>query len=740
MNHLNSSQQFASVAIDTPLRRCFDYIIPNTLATSSIQTGMRVKVPFGKRHLIGIILNIKAKSDIAPDRLKPIITVLDAIPVLAPNLLKLLNWASHYYHHPIGEVCHAALPPKLRTAISLSTTTWHITTAGQAAIATLKNAPKQRVLLQLLQQQTEGCQAHQIKHAKIAPQTLKRLIQKGWVQTQEVLLKPPPLTAIQSILHEQPLTLNTDQSVALKRITKQQSFYVALLQGITGSGKTEVYLQAIYPALQRLQQVLILIPEISLSPQTIARFKQRFKVNTVVLHSNLSAQQRLDAWLQAYHGNAQIIIGTRSAVFTPAPNLAMIIIDEEHDTSFKQFEGFKYSARDVAVRRAQLANIPIILGSATPSLESFHNTQTARYAHLTLTHRAGNAAVPQFKLYDIRQQQLKHGFCPQVLQQIEQHLAQQQQVILFLNRRGYAPCLTCHHCGWIAQCHRCDARMTLHRGTTQLRCHHCQTTLKVPSACPQCQQPQLRPLGAGTERIEHHLKDLFPNTPIVRIDSDTTRAQGSLQHKLQTIKAQKACLLVGTQMLAKGHHFPKVTLVVILDADSGLYSIDFRAQEHTAQLLLQVAGRSGRANQAGEVAIQTRHPQHPLLKHILQQDYNAAAHHCLQERKQCQLPPFSHLVIIRAQAPELDIALSFLKQVRSNALNLLLSNNTVSLLGPIPAQMAKRVGSYHAQLVLQSTQRLALHQLITKLLLKMESIKRRTRVRWSLDIDPLDTL
>ena len=673
LNYNMKHDQFsiAEVALDTPLRRTFDYLIPTNLTNSALKPGLRVKVPFGRRTLIGLIVRLKSTSSLATSRLKSLLEQIDDKPLLDSQLLALLNWACHYYHHPVGEVYAAALTPQLR---------------------------------------------------------------KGAIHTKDKNLN----TSVQ--LKEMALQANPDQVQALQIIKQsRQTFSVFLLEGITGSGKTEVYLQSIEPLLMQGKQILILIPEIALSPQTIARFSQRFDTLVSVLHSNLTEKQRTQSWLAAQSGMARIIIGTRSAVFTPCPHLGMIIVDEEHDPSFKQFEGFRYSARDVALKRAQLCNIPIILGSATPSLESLHNIQRNQYKHLLLHNRAGCATRPKLQLIDIKQQTLTQGFCPDVIKLIQHHLAQKQQVLLFLNRRGFAPLLTCHACGWIAQCKRCDAQLTWHQESASLRCHHCQASYTKPDSCPECNELQLIPIGAGTERVADTLSSLFPQTPIIRIDSDTTKKRGSLQEKLMAIKQQQATLLVGTQMLAKGHHFPNLSLVVILDADSGLYSIDFRAEERMSQLLLQVAGRAGRVTQQGQVIIQTRHPEHPLLQAIVAQNYQDIAQYCLNQRQSSALPPFSHLALIRAQAQKPQLAMNFLTEVRALAETLPLINS-IQLLGPIPALMTKRAGYYRAQLLLSAKQRQHLHPFIDQLLQAIDTLKTRNQVRWSLDIDPIETL
>ncbi|MAK87456.1 MAG: primosomal protein N', partial [Pseudomonas sp.] len=517
-------------------------------------------------------------------------------------------------------------------------------------------------------------------------------------------------------------------------------FQAFLLEGVTGSGKTEVYLQLIHRVLEAGKQALVLIPEINLGPQTLARFEQRFNARIALLHSNVNDRERLDAWLAARDGEADIIIGTRSALFTPMKNPGLIIIDEEHDASYKQQEGLRYHARDLALLRARQENLPIVLGSATPSLESLHNAHSGRYALLKLTQRAGNAQSPRFLRLDVKSRPLDAGISGPLQQAIGQTLGAGQQVLVYLNRRGFAPTLLCHDCGWLSQCPRCDARMTLHQRHNELRCHHCGHVERPPRNCPDCGKVDLRPVGAGTERAEERLGILFPDYPVLRIDRDSTSRKGAMEQMIGTINRGEPCLLVGTQMLAKGHHFPRVTLVAILDADGGLFSADFRASERMAQLIVQVAGRAGRAEEPGKVIIQTHLADHPLLVQLTEQGYFAFAEQALSERRAAGLPPFSHLALLRAEAQKPGQAEAFLDDACNLAEQLLdqLQLNGVDLLGPVHAPMERRAGRYRAQLLLQGNARATLHRLMGAWVPMLEQLPGGRAVRWSLDVDPID--
>jgi len=531
--------------------------------------------------------------------------------------------------------------------------------------------------------------------------------------------------------------LNAAQRVAVDQFVKALgAFQSFLLYGVTGSGKTEVYLNTIAAVLAEGKQVLVLVPEIGLAPQTLAQFRSRLGVPVAVLHSGLTDRERTIAWEQAAVGSARVVIGTRSALFAPLSDLGLIIVDEEHDTSFKQMEGLRYHARDCAVMRAQFSNVPIILGSATPSLESWYNAERGRYKKVELTYRAGNAQLPTLQSIDVRTQPMSHGLSPTLSQTIQQHLTEGGQVLLFLNRRGYAQSMVCHACGFSSMCDRCHAYYTVHRGEQLLVCHLCGSATALPSTCPSCAHP-LSASGLGTERLEAALVKHFPNVPIVRLDRDTTRRRGALAEKLTEIRSGSARLLVGTQLLAKGHDFPNVTLVAIVNADQGIYCGEFHATERLAQTILQVAGRAGRAEKPGTVLVQTHCPDHPLLQAVLSGDYARFATHALSERKQAGLPPYGAQILLRASATQEAYPLDFLEAVRQLIFAKIGASELV-LLGPVPAVRAKVAGRYHAQLLLQSPERVRLQRYMVMLLPEIQALPLFRRVRFIADVDPVD--
>jgi len=727
------------IAIPTPLRRHFDYLIPANLQANLPNAGVRVKVPFGRQTLIGILLEIVHETDVPAQKMKPIIEVLDKHPVFNSELLQLLRWCTLYYHHPVGEVMQNALPVKLRQGAAThikGIRRWQLTADGkQLDLQSLKRAAKQIALMGDLKQSLSGLLDSQLskQHVGWRP-VMKRLQEKGLVESFEENALP-----IAKPMRAAP-TLNADQQQAINRVIERmddedKGFHAYVLEGVTGSGKTEVYLQIIEDIIKQGKQALVLVPEIGLTPQLLDRFLQRLDGRIAIMHSGLNDEERLQAWLHTQAGSADVIIGTRSAVFSPLLRAGVIIIDEEHDLSFKQHEGFRYSARDLAVKRARDLDIPIILGSATPSLETLYNALQGRYETLLLPERAGNAKPPTINLLDVRSQKMEHGLSAQLLHKMKEHLERDSQVLLFLNRRGFAPVLMCHECGWHALCPRCDAHMTLHQSSSQLRCHHCGTEQYKPSACPKCKSDDLLQMGFGTERIEHALTELFPQYQVIRIDRDSTRRKGSMEKLLKEINNGKRQILIGTQMLAKGHHFPNVTLVSMLNADHGLYSSDFRASERMGQLILQVAGRAGREEKEGEVLIQTHHADHPLFKPLLKHDYPAFAKALIEERRQTELPPFTHLALLRAEAVDQQSPMIFLEQAR-----LLLEQNKqkdVLLMGPFPALMERRAGRYRAQLLIQANNRKQLQSLFATSITQIENHKTAKKVRWSIDIDPV---
>ncbi len=727
------------IAVPSPLRRCFDYL-PLERKGTLPQVGVRIRVPFGKRTVTGILLARVERSEVPPERLKPIIEVLDEKPLFPPDLLELLNWASRYYHHPIGEVFLGNLPRPLREgkpATLPKQFLWRLTEQGKAVKPEqILQAPLQSALIQLLHREEELTAEAIGKQYENWRPAMKRLLERGWVERLETPFRP--LESETSPLEkENPPSLNPAQLTAVNTVMKAAgSFSVSLLDGVTSSGKTEVYLQIIKQILSREEQALVLVPEIGLTPQLVARFRQRLGRSIALMHSGLSSQERLTAWLSARNGEAAVIIGTRSALFAPMKRLGIIIVDEEHDSSLKQQEGFRYSARDLAIVRARNTNIPVVLGSATPSLESLYNALRGHYHHLSLPKRAGGARPPRFQLVDLRRQPLEEGLSPQLLATIEEHLQAKGQILLFLNRRGYAPTLLCHECGWVGRCRRCDAHLTFHQQEQRLRCHHCGAERPVQRHCPDCGSIDLLPLGTGTERVEQLLLERFPHVGITRLDRDTTRRKGSMQSLLEEVREGRTRILIGTQMLAKGHHFPNVTLVGVLDTDQGLFSPDFRAAERMSQLIIQVAGRAGRADKPGLVLIQTHHPEHPLLQQLTTRGYHHFAKTALEERRLAELPPYTFMALLRAEAPASEQALEFLHQAQGLARPL--CPQEVDLLGPVPAPMERRAGRYRAQLLLQSPKRSSLHRLLDRWIPELEKLKSGRRVRWSLDVDPID--
>jgi primosomal protein N' (replication factor Y) len=727
-----------NVAVPAPLFGAFDYLVPAALLHQALKPGCRVRVPFGRRKVIGIIVGRSRNSEVARHRLKPIDALLDNAPVLSNEVLSLLQWAASYYLHPVGEVMQSALPVSLRQgkpAEPKGIVTWKIAEGITTDDAqSLKRAPRQQQLLQLLLEQNTSLDEEQLN--SLHPNwrnAMKALSEKDWVTRSE-----KSCLATADIETTQGPPLNAEQQHTVDAINNTVNEHqIHLVHGVTGSGKTEIYLRLSESIIAAGKQVLVLVPEISLTPQLTERFKQRFSQPVAILHSGLNDQQRLCAWHSASTDHAKLVIGTRSAIFTNIPNLGLIIVDEEHDSSYKQQEGFRYSARDLALVRAHRKNIPVVLGSATPSLESLRNANQGRYQLHKLYQRARSSVDTRIKLVDMCSQPMTEGLSAALLDNVDQHLKKGNQVLLFLNRRGYSPLLMCHECGWTTSCKRCDAHMTYHKHSQQLHCHHCGAEAPVPIHCDDCNSKELLAIGAGTERIEHFLDTRFPDVFINRIDRDTTRKKGTLEKKIQHAHGGDACILVGTQMLAKGHDFPNVTLVGVLDTDQALFSADFRASEHLAQLITQVSGRAGRAEKPGEVLIQTHQPDHPLLQTLLHDGYEKFADAALKERKQACLPPYRHLAILRCAAIKADAGHTFMAEAR----DLIHPGNIddIDIFGPVPAPMEKRAGRYRTQIMLQSAERKSLHQCMRQWLPQLQQLKSSKQVRWSIDVDPYDT-
>ena len=726
------------VAVPSPLRRLFDYLVPAEMVTdappSALQPGCRVKVTFGRREVTGLIIECADTSTFALEKLKPVTQLIDVEPLLPPSLFRLFIWASRYYQHPIGDALFSTLPTLLRKGAlppEQGQKCWQLSTFGKGlGPDSLKQAPKQRAVIDKLL--AEGVVSDEQLVALFSRAVLKPLEEKLLIESSNQCI---PEVALDKLLRQDNLTLYPSQKQALEAIDHHH-FNCSLLDGVTGSGKTEIYLQSIEKTLRYERQALVLIPEISLTPQTEKRFRDRFHVPIVTLHSGLTDKQRLNAWMQARSGQAKIILGTRSAIFTPLKAPGLIILDEEHDPSYKQQEGFRYSARDLAVIRAQQEHIPIILGSATPSLESLNNCHAGRYQHLVLSTRAGNAVQPDWQVIDLKTERSNAGIAATTLMAIDQTLKNNHQVLVFLNRRGFAPAMLCHQCGWTAECQHCDSRLTVHRARSRLICHHCDFQQRVPQQCPSCLSRELIAAGEGTERSEAFLQQYFPDTTVLRVDRDSTRKKGAMQEVFNTADSGESCILVGTQMLAKGHHFENVTLVAVLDADSGLFSPDFRSHERMGQLLTQVAGRSGRGIARGRVIVQTHQPDHPLLALLISQGYGHFARQLLPQRELSQLPPFRHMSVIRAESHRPDEADAFLRLARKIAEKLQVPTPALNYLGPLPALMEKRAGRFRYVLRIDADQRPALQVLLSAVAVELENHKDSRRVRWSIDVDP----
>ncbi|MCW8335054.1 primosomal protein N' [Vibrio paucivorans] len=726
----------ARVALPVPLDKQFDYLIPNHLFPI---IGGRVSVPFGRQTLVGIVIQLVNESDFPREQLKPIKQVLDAQPVWPESLYSLLHWCSTFYQYPLGDTLCNAMPSALRKGKAADFTTlveWQMTPAGKDQLMQgFGRAVKQAKVMSMLE---SGSVPHQeFIDQEVSSSVLKTLQEKGWIESIDKKPSFAPWPKEIEAITDKP-KLNAEQAIAIATVNSNPGFGCYLLEGVTGSGKTEVYLNLIKPVLEKNKQALILVPEIGLTPQTINRFKKRFNVPVEVIHSGLNDTERLNAWLAARDKIAGIVIGTRSALLTPFLDLGIIIVDEEHDASYKQQDSLRYHARDVAVMRANKEKIPVVLGSATPALETLHNALTGKYHHLTLTQRAGVAVPTTNKVLDVKGLYLESGLSAPLIAEMRKHLGAGNQVMLFLNRRGFSPALMCHECGWIAECQRCDAYYTFHQYSNEIRCHHCGSQRPVIHQCQGCGSTHLVTVGVGTEQLETQLAELFPEYKTIRIDRDSTRRKGSLETALESIRKGDYQILIGTQMLAKGHHFPDVTLVGLLDVDGSLYSSDFRASERLAQLFIQVAGRAGRASKPGEVILQTHHPEHSLLQALLHQSYRHFAQTALQERKLAMLPPYTFLTLFRAEANDTALVEEFLRQVRHTLEAHPLFDDTCMVLGPTPAPLAKRAGKSRWQLLLQTQTRSLMQKLLTSAKPAINLLPAAKKVRWTLDIEPQD--
>lgn len=717
------------IAVPVPLPQLFDYLPPAGVEATGIALGARLVVPFGRSRRVGVVIAFARDSMLPAGKLKRALTVLDAPPLLTAELLATLEWTARYYQHPLGEVLDTALPAALRSTRALPA-------AGHSALALTAAARNASVKpgsagARLIDALAAGPQTYAMLDARLPNwrSGAANLHRRGLIERLRMVSNLPPAIRLD------PPDLNAEQAAAIATIGACRGrFAPFLLEGITGSGKTEVYLALAEQALARGEQVLALVPEIGLTPQLLRRFRERLSAPVHALHSGLADGERTRAWLAAAHGESCVVLGTRSAIFVPLPRAGLVIVDEEHDSSYKQQDGLRYHARDLALVRAKALHVPVVLGSATPALETLANVAAGRYRQLHLNARPGGARVPEFRIVDLRGKPLRDGLAPELVAAVRACIARGEQALIFRNRRGYAPVLTCRSCGWHADCARCDKPLTWHRAAAQLRCHHCGAQQRVPPCCPQCGNTELAPKGVGTERMQQALAALFPDTLIVRIDRETTRRKDALDDLLAKLDPDAPGILVGTQMLAKGHDLPNLTLVGMIGVDSGLFSVDFRATEHLCQLIVQVAGRAGRALKPGQVWLQTHHPEHPLLRELLRDGYAKVATGLLEERRAAELPPYAYLALLRAEAKTQSAMEEFL----AAATTLAASPQDVSLLGPMPAPMPRRAGMYRGQLLLSAAERAPLHAFLSDWLAHVRELRQARRVRWSIDVDPVD--
>ncbi len=713
-----------------PPDRLFDYLPPP--GHEQVAPGSRVRVTLGRRREVAVVVESGVPSSVAEHKLRTVEAVLDDQPVLPADLLKLLQWTARYYQYPIGRVLQQTVPRLIRRGDALcegQARAWSAC-GGEDAHERLARAPLQQRVFALLTER--GPLSEEQLHDALPGwrRPMKELVGKGLA----AVSTPTPAAAAGA---PSPHRLSEEQAAALARIVACDTFECHLIEGVTGSGKTEVYLRAAEAVLQRSGQVLVLVPEIGLTSQTVSRFRERYGAVVSVFHSGMSERERLRSWSRARTGAAQVVIGTRSAMFLPFKAAAMVIVDEEHDGSYKQHDTLRYHARDLAIKRAQLLDVPVILGSATPSLESLRNAASDQYHHHHLSRRVGGASMPAFEILDLRGRRLAGGVSEPLLTEITACLAREEQVLLFLNRRGYATQVLCHDCGEVVMCSYCDAPLVYHLNAGAMRCHHCGHYAPRPEQCAHCGGRDFKDTGMGTERIEQELGLAFPQTQVTRMDADAVRRKGELDKRLEEIRKGSPCILVGTQMLSKGHHFPRVTLVGILNVDQRLFAPDFRALEYLGQLVVQVSGRAGRGVSPGKVCLQTHHPDNPHLLRLVRDGYAEFARHLLAERAQARLPPYHFLSLVRAGAEDADTAAAFLKAVCAE-LKPGAAKHGVGVLGPSPMVFEKRGGRYRAQLLLSAADRIALNRCLSETLPAVRELKGFRHVVWHVDVDPME--
>ena len=725
--------RYAAFAIAIPLYRYFDYAIESN---HHAQIGIRYRLPFGKGDKVGVLVSISDTTTLEPSKIKPAFEPIDQHPVLDSHMLELASWMAEYYLQPPGDVLFQCLPKYLRSANQQKPCRIKVWFAepleSKSREAIKRRSPRQQEILSAIEACEEGMNAVQLKainpnwHGVVLALESKQAIRWQW----------SAVTTTSSELEASP-ELNSQQANVVEAILSTSGFSVKLLDGITGSGKTEVYFRLIQSQLEQERQVIYLVPEIGLTSQLVERVKARFGDRFALSHSGLTDMQRYQAWQQFREGDVEIMLGTRSSLFSQSQRLGLIIIDEEHDSSYKQEDGIRYHARDVAIKRAQMLEIPIVLGTATPSLESLNNSQRDHYHLQQLTERPTAFPPPAVRLIDVRNLKLDCGCSQQLLQKISRHLDAGGQVLLYLNRRGFAPLVMCHECGWQAHCQHCDARLTMHHSIHRLLCHHCGFAQPVPPACPECGHSDIKHYGIGTEQLEQHLQLKFHAVPVIRIDRDVVSGRDQFAARIKSLNQGEPCILIGTQMIAKGHDYPAITLSVILDADQALFSASYRASERLVQTVFQVSGRSGRGTREGEAFLQTRFPEHPLMQALVKQSYREIAESILRERKLLGFPPYARVVMFRADAFSLELALDKLEEIQS-IVKPSADQHGVQCIGPIPALMTRRIGRYRAQLCLMCLDFRKLRGVLRDCMSDVEAVASTHSVKWMIDVDASD--
>ncbi|MDB5799181.1 MAG: primosomal protein prime [Rhodocyclales bacterium] len=724
----------ARIALPLPKPRLFDYLVGDC---AELAVGLCARVPFGPGEKTGVIVALDPSDAPPREKLRPVRELLVDVPPLPDRWLAMAEFAARYYQHPLGEVIATALPPGLKRAVRLPREDDPLlatTAEGRAALVAAKKLTRALAAVSLSTSAGPMRRSAMLEHLhEGAAEGIRGARSKGWLEVVAASSDIRMLDAMQLNAEQAAAVAAVSAALVAKPAARFESF---LLHGITGSGKTEVYLHLIAEALALGKSALMLVPEIGLTPQLLERVAGRFPgARLVSLHSGLADGARSRGFVQALRGEADIVLGTRLSVFAPLPNLGLIVVDEEHDASFKQQEGLRYSARDLAVWRARNEGFPIVLGSATPSLETWLHADAGRYTRLSLTLRAVAEAPPAVKLVDTRRMKLDQGLSPHLLDALRERFIRGEQSLVFLNRRGYAPVVACPNCNWVSACKHCSANMVFHQADAILRCHHCGAEEKVPRTCPVCGSHDVHAFGRGTQRLEERLGEYFPSARILRVDRDSVKTPAQWEAVRRQIDTGEVDILIGTQMLAKGHDFPRLTLVGIVGADASLYSSDYRAPERLFQQLMQVSGRAGRAELPGEVLIQTEFVDHPLFRNLATHDFPGFAAMQLAERRQAGFPPYSYHAVLRAEAPELKDAMEFLKAARSSAAAL---ESGVRLFDPVPMRLVRRARLERAQLVLEADSRPVLQALMTQWITLLYAMRIPRDLRWHLDVDPGD--